>query len=46
VWETAVSGLIFAILYMASGRNLWLPIITHGMVDTIGFLLIFAGLYP
>jgi membrane protease YdiL (CAAX protease family) len=46
VLETFVSGAFFAGLYLAAQRNLWLPILVHGMIDTIGFLLIFAGLYP
>lgn len=46
VLETFVSGAFFAGLYLAAKRNLWLPILMHGMVDTIGFLLIFAALYP
>ena len=45
-FETAVTGFVAAALYLLSGRNLWLPILFHGAVDTIGFLLIFAGLYP
>jgi membrane protease YdiL (CAAX protease family) len=41
-----ISGLLFGILYLASGRNLWLPIIAHGINDTIGFTLIYLGKYP
>ena len=44
--ETFISGIFLACLYLATKRNLWLPIIVHGMIDTIGFLLIFLGLYP
>jgi membrane protease YdiL (CAAX protease family) len=44
--ETFVFGIVAAGLYLASKRNLWLPILFHGMNDTIGFLLIFLGLYP
>lgn len=46
VVETFVFGTVMACLYIASKRNLWLPIFFHGMNDTIGFLLIFFGLYP
>lgn len=46
VIETFVFGTVMACLYLASKRNLWLPILTHGMNDTIGFLLIFLGFYP
>lgn len=46
VLETFVFGTVMACLYLADKRNLWLPIIFHGMVDTIGIMLIFLGLYP
>lgn len=41
-----ISGMLFGALYLASGRNLWLPIIAHGVNDTIGFTLIYLGKYP
>jgi membrane protease YdiL (CAAX protease family) len=28
----------------AAGRNLWLPILTHGFSDTIGLWLVYSGL--
>jgi membrane protease YdiL (CAAX protease family) len=37
---------IFGIAYLANGRNLWAPIIAHGVYDTIGFVLIYLGRYP
>jgi membrane protease YdiL (CAAX protease family) len=40
------SGLVFGALYLAGGRNLWLPILTHGLSDTIGLALIYLGLAP
>ncbi len=43
---TGFSGLIFGIAYLANGRNLWAPIIAHGVYDTIGFVLIYIGRYP
>jgi hypothetical protein len=39
-------GLLFTGLYLVGQRNLWLPIIAHGVIDTVGFVLIFLGLYP
>jgi len=39
--DTAVTSLLLAALYLGCGRNLWLPILTHGMTDTIALLLIF-----
>ena len=46
VLETFVFGAFLACLYLVTKRNLWLPIIVHGVNDTIGFGLIFFGLYP
>jgi membrane protease YdiL (CAAX protease family) len=43
---TGISGLVFGILYLTTGRNLWAPILAHGTYDTVGFLLIFFGKYP
>jgi len=45
VLDTALAGMVLGLLYLFAGRNLWLPILTHGIIDTIGFLLIYAGLY-
>jgi hypothetical protein len=39
-------GLLFTGLYLVGQRNLWLPIIAHGVIDTVGLMLIFLGLYP
>ncbi len=46
IFETMISGAAYAGLYLATKRNLWLSIIVHGIVDTVGFGLIFLGLYP
>ncbi|HSB65241.1 MAG TPA: CPBP family intramembrane glutamic endopeptidase [Anaerolineales bacterium] len=44
VFDTALAGLVIGLLYLRGKGNLWLPILTHGIIDTIGFLLIFLGL--
>jgi membrane protease YdiL (CAAX protease family) len=41
---SAFSGLFFGVLYLAGGRNLWLPILAHGFSDTIALTLIYLGL--
>mgnify|MGYP000868816298 FL=1 len=46
ITETFLSALIMSALYFVGKRNLWIPILTHGIKDTIGFTLIFLGLYP
>jgi membrane protease YdiL (CAAX protease family) len=43
---TGLNGLIFGLLYLASKRNLWVPILAHGSSNTVGFLLIYTGSYP
>ncbi len=42
---TGLMGLFFGILYLFNGRNIWLNILVHGFVDTIGFTLIYFGKY-
>jgi membrane protease YdiL (CAAX protease family) len=44
--ENVIDGAIFAALYFATGRNLWAPIIAHGIQDTVDVLLIYLGVYP
>jgi hypothetical protein len=43
---STLSGLLFGGLYLAFRRNLWVPILTHGLSDTIGLLLIFFDKAP
>jgi len=40
------AGLLLGVLYLACGRNLAVPIIAHGITDTIDVVLIFSGRYP
>ncbi|MFP3854621.1 MAG: CPBP family intramembrane glutamic endopeptidase [Anaerolineales bacterium] len=40
--SSAVIGLILGAIYLASGFNLWLLIIIHGVIDTVQIGLIFA----
>jgi uncharacterized protein len=44
--ENAINGLLLGLLYLACGRNLWVPIIAHGITDTVDLTLIFMGRYP
>jgi membrane protease YdiL (CAAX protease family) len=44
VLDTALAGFLLAMLYIISRRNLWLTILTHGVIDTVGFVLLFLGL--
>ena len=42
--DTGFTALLFGGLYVWSGRNLWLPILAHGLSDTIAIVVIYAGL--
>lgn len=46
VADSTFSGLFLGTLYLASGRNLWLPILAHGFSDTIALAWIYLGLVP
>jgi uncharacterized protein len=44
--DEGLMGLLLGIIYLRTGRNLSVPIIAHGISDTIDFILIFLGKYP
>lgn len=44
--EAGEDGLLFAIVYFATGRNLIAPMVAHGVQDTIDLILGFTGHYP
>ena len=44
--EEGSDGLILGLMYLASRRNLAIPIVTHGVCDTIDIALLFLGKYP
>ncbi len=46
VIDEGLAGFLFGIVYLRNDRNLAVPIIAHGLGDTIDFLLIFLGKYP
>jgi len=39
-------GLLLGLMYLGSGRNLLIPIIAHGIQDTVDVLLLYLGTYP
>lgn len=41
---TGLVGLFLALIYVISKRNLWLNILTHGLVNSIIFTLLYSGL--
>jgi uncharacterized protein len=46
VSENFIDGMILGALYLGCGCNLAVPIIAHGVTDTVDFLLIFFHRYP
>lgn len=46
VLDEGLSGLLLGIIYLRTGRNLAVPIVAHGIGDTLDFVLIFFGKYP
>jgi membrane protease YdiL (CAAX protease family) len=44
--DEGLMGLLLGVIYLRTGRNLAVPIIAHGIGDTIDFILIFLGKYP
>jgi membrane protease YdiL (CAAX protease family) len=44
--QAAFDGLILGLLYLASRRNLLVPIVAHGVSNTLAFVLIYLGRYP
>jgi membrane protease YdiL (CAAX protease family) len=44
--ENFLDGLLLGAIYLVYDRSLSVPIVAHGVTDTIDLLLIFTGLYP
>jgi hypothetical protein len=44
--DEGFSGLLLGFLYLGTGCNLSVPVIAHGVTDTVDVLLIFFGQYP
>ncbi|HJY87172.1 MAG TPA: type II CAAX endopeptidase family protein [Candidatus Acidoferrales bacterium] len=44
--DEGLAGLLLGLIYLRTGRNLAVPIIAHGIEDSIDFVLIFFGKYP
>lgn len=46
ILDEALMGFLLGIAYLRCGRSLAVPIIAHGLSDTIDFILIYLGKYP
>lgn len=43
IMDSTYSGLVLGGIYLLSGRNLWVPILAHGITDTVAVVAIFMG---
>ena len=43
IFTTGCDGLMIGAVYLLCGRNLWVAVLTHGLIDTIGLTLVFLG---
>ena len=46
IFQEAFSGLLLGLAYLVCGRNLAVPIVAHGVTDSIDLILIYTGAYP
>lgn len=44
--EESLAAVMLGLIYLGSGRNLWLPIIAHGVCDTIDMVLLYFNKMP
>lgn len=44
--QEGLSGLFLGIMFLISGKNLVVPIVSHGVSNTLAFTLIYFGNYP
>ena len=43
IFSNGAFGLLFVVVYLRTGRNLWVTIIAHGLLNTIRFAAVFVG---
>ena len=46
ILDEALMGVLLALIYLGTRRNLSVPIVAHGIQDTIDLVLIYLGIYP
>ena len=46
VIDEGFMGLLLGLMYLGAGRNIIIPIVAHGVQDTIDVLLLYSGTYP
>jgi membrane protease YdiL (CAAX protease family) len=46
ILDEGLAGFLLALLYLRTGRNLAIPIVAHGIQDTIDLILFYLAKYP
>lgn len=44
--QESFAGILLGLLYLGCGRNLTVPIVAHGVSNTLAFVMIYFGRYP
>ncbi len=44
-WSTGIMGACLGVMYVLSGYNLWLPILVHGVMNTVALIVMSLGAY-
>ncbi len=44
--DEGLMGVLLGLMYLRTGRNLAVPIVAHGVADTVDLVLMFLGKYP
>jgi uncharacterized protein len=44
--QESLSGLLLGVLFLLNRRNLAVPVVAHGVSNTVAFVLIYLGRYP
>jgi uncharacterized protein len=46
ILDEGFMGLLLGLMYLFAGEDLWIPIVAHGVQDSIDTLLLYSGHYP
>jgi membrane protease YdiL (CAAX protease family) len=46
IMDEGFMGLLLGLIFLLCGENLWIPIVAHGVQDSIDVLLLYSGHYP
>jgi CAAX protease family protein len=43
ILDSGMAGLILGAAYLLSGRNLWVCVLAHGFIDSVGLIVVYLG---